>query len=149
MDSGAALNAFAGDSVTVALSGIDILNVHVGDILCDSNNLVPVTSRLKARIALFTPKVPLLAGQECVFHNQSYTESCLIKKLLSQINRNTGEIQKKNPRMLTKNTSGEIELTLQRPVCAELYSASRELGRFMLRDSGTTIAAGVITEILS
>ncbi|XP_055329393.1 HBS1-like protein isoform X2 [Paramacrobiotus metropolitanus] len=148
LDSGACSNAFAGDNAIITLTGVDVLNIHVGDVLCDPVNPVAAATRLRARIALFTPKVPLLAGQECVFHNQSYTESCVIKKILTQINRNTGEVQKKNPRALTKNTSGEVEILLQRPVCAELYSASKELGRFMLRDAGSTIAAGLITEIL-
>ena len=53
-----------------------------------------------------------------------------------QINRNTGEVQKRNPRVLVKNSSGEIELLLQRPVCAELYSTSKELGKFLVRTPG-------------
>ena len=46
-------------------------------------------------------------------------------------------------RCLTKNSSAVIELEFERPVCLELYKDNKELGRFMLRSSGHTIAAGL------
>ena len=40
-----------------------------------------------------------------------------------------------------------IEIKFSRPVCVELYRENKVIGRFMLRYSGKTIAAGVITEV--
>lgn len=40
-----------------------------------------------------------------------------------------------------------IELEVGRPVCIELYKNFKDLGRFMLRYGGSTIAAGLITEV--
>lgn len=40
-----------------------------------------------------------------------------------------------------------IELQTQRPVALELYKDFKELGRFMLRYGGSSIAAGVVTEV--
>lgn len=34
-----------------------------------------------------------------------------------------------------------------KPVCVELYKDYKELGRFMLRYSSETIAAGIVTEV--
>ena len=50
-------------------------------------------------------------------------------------------------RCLVKNSSAVIELQLDRPVCIELYKDYKALGRFMLRYAGSTIAAGLITEV--
>lgn len=50
-------------------------------------------------------------------------------------------------RFLTKGQNALIELQTQRPVALELYKDFKELGRFMLRYSGSTIAAGVVTEV--
>ena len=36
-----------------------------------------------------------------------------------------------------------------KPVCVELYKDYKDLGRFMLRYGGETIAAGVVTEVSS
>lgn len=42
-----------------------------------------------------------------------------------------------------------VEIQTQRPVSLELYKDYKELGRFMLRYVGSTIAAGVVTEVKS
>lgn len=46
-----------------------------------------------------------------------------------------------------KNSSAVVEIEFERPVCLELYKDNKELGRFMLRYSGHTIAAGLIEEV--
>ena len=40
-----------------------------------------------------------------------------------------------------------IEIETTRPICLELYKDNKDLGRFMLRYSGSTIGAGVVTEV--
>ena len=50
-------------------------------------------------------------------------------------------------RCLTKHMNAVIELKFQRPVCIEKYCDNKVLGRFMLRYSGDTIAAGVVIEV--
>jgi len=50
-------------------------------------------------------------------------------------------------RCLVKNTSAVVEIEVDRPICLELYSSCKDLGRFMLRSSGSTIAAGLVTEV--
>ena len=40
-----------------------------------------------------------------------------------------------------------VEISLARPQCVELYKDFKDLGRFMLRSEGHTIAAGVVTEV--
>lgn len=54
---------------------------------------------------------------------------------------------KKKPRCLPKNSSAIIEITMQNPICVELYKDIKQLGRVMLRVEGTTIAAGLVTKI--
>ena len=50
-------------------------------------------------------------------------------------------------RCLVKNTSAVVEIEVDRPICLELYASCKDLGRFMLRSSGSTIAAGLVTEV--
>ena len=40
-----------------------------------------------------------------------------------------------------------MEIHTSKPVCIELYKDYKDLGRFMLRYGGETIAAGVVTEV--
>ena len=54
---------------------------------------------------------------------------------------------RKYPRCLTKNSSGIVDIQLNRSICLELYQDYKELGRFMLRSKGITIAAGIINKV--
>ena len=83
-----------------------------------------------------------------MFHYKSMNEAAVIKKIVSQLDKSTGEVVKEKPRFLTKGMSAIVEIKINRPLCMELYQNYRELGRFMLRYGSTTIAAGMITEIL-
>ena len=40
-----------------------------------------------------------------------------------------------------------MEIEFEKPICLELYKDNKELGRFMLREGGHTIAAGLIEEV--
>jgi elongation factor 1 alpha-like protein len=82
-----------------------------------------------------------------MFHSQCLSEPTVVSKLVSILNKNSGEVIQKHPRCLTKQMNAIIELKFHRPVCLELYRENKVLGRFMLRYSGKTIAAGMISEI--
>lgn len=42
-----------------------------------------------------------------------------------------------------------VEIEFERPVCLEMYKDYKDLGRFMLRQGGHTIAAGLVEEAIS
>lgn len=140
--------AFAGDSCTLNVANVDINNINVGNFICDCvSPAMPVTDRIKARIIIFNLEMPMIKGFPVVFHYKSMNEAATIKKLVSQLDKSTGEVVKEKPRFLTKGMSAIVEIKINRPICVELFQNYRELGRFMLRQSGTTIAAGQITEV--
>ncbi len=89
-----------------------------------------------------------ILGYPVIIHYGSVSEQGNIKKLISLINKSSGEVVKSKPRCLTGNQSAVIEVVLSRPIPLELYKNNRELGRFMLRSGGNTIAAGMVTEII-
>ena len=49
--------------------------------------------------------------------------------------------------MFNKELNAEVVIHTHKPVCVELYKDFKDIGRFMLRYSGETIAAGVVTEV--
>lgn len=148
IDEMACNTAFAGDQVSITLSGIDIANISIGFILSELNNPVPVASKLRARIIVFNVTTPITLGFPVLMHHQSLIEPVTISKLKAQLHKGTGEVVKKNPRCLGNNSCAIVEITAQRPICLEKYSVNKDLGRIMLRVGGITIAAGLITDIL-
>ncbi|XP_010572965.1 PREDICTED: HBS1-like protein isoform X6 [Haliaeetus leucocephalus] len=138
--------AAAGDHVSLTLTGMDIIKINVGSVFCDPKEPIKVCTRFRARVLIFNTEVPITKGFPVLLHYQTVSEPATIRRLLSVLHKNTGEVTKKKPKFLTKGQNAEIELQTQRPVALELYKDFKELGRFMLRYSGSTIAAGVVTE---
>ncbi|XP_011342212.1 HBS1-like protein isoform X2 [Ooceraea biroi] len=141
-------SVFAGDHVALTLAGIEQQNVSIGDIICNPQSPAPVTTCFQAHVVVFAIAKPITKGLPVVMHQQSLVQPAVITKLVAQLHRSTGDVMKKKPRCLPKNSSAIIEVVTQNPVCMELYKDIKQLGRVMLRLEGTTIAAGLITKIL-
>ncbi|GJQ76877.1 hypothetical protein Trydic_g15082 [Trypoxylus dichotomus] len=139
---------FAGDQASVTLAGIEMQNVAVGFILSDPANPVQISSKFQAKIVVFNITVPITKGFSVVLHHQSLAEPAVVSKLIAQLHKNTGDVVKKHPRFLSKNTSALVEIQTTRPIALELYNDCKELGRVMLRVGGVTIAAGLIMKII-
>lgn len=140
-------SAFAGDQITLTLSGIDISTITIGSVICHTKDVVSTATRFQARIIVFNVKVPITNGFPFVLHLQSLIEPAVIVKLKSQLHKGTGEVIKKNPRCLSNNSCALVEIETSKPICIEKYSKFKELGRVMLRVGGATIAAGLVTKI--
>jgi elongation factor 1 alpha-like protein len=45
---------------------------------------------------------------------------------------------------LSKSSAALVNIRVERPICLELFSTSKELGRITIRKDGNTIAAGIV-----
>lgn len=147
IDEASKLSVFAGDHVTVTLSGIDVSNISIGCVLSDITNPIPIATRIQARIIVFNIKQPITIGCPILLHHQSLIEPACIVKLRAQLNKGTGDVLKKNPRCLGNNSCALVEIETTKPICIECYADCKELGRIMLRIGGVTVAAGLVTKI--
>ena len=142
--------AFSGDQVVLILANSDHLKITIGSLLCDLNQPCPVCSKFEARVVTFgSMPYPITQGLPVIIHYNNTNEAAVVKKIVSELNRSTGEVIKSRPRCLTSNSSGVLTIETSRPICLELYSNYKDLGRFMMRISGTTIAAGLVNKIIS
>lgn len=139
--------AAAGDHVSLTLTGMDIIKINVGCVFCDPKEPIRACTRFRARVLLFNIELPITQGFPVLLHYQTVSEPATIRKLISVLHKSTGEVLKKKPKCLSKGMNALVEIQTQRPVALELYKDYKELGRFMLRYVGSTIAAGVVTEI--
>lgn len=90
----------------------------------------------------------LFLGLPVVFHTQNIEEPATITALVSLIDKTTGSVIRNKPRVLTEGSAAIVEIALQRGVSLEVYQDYKTLGRFMLRDQGKTLAAGIVLAIL-
>jgi len=146
-NAGATNKLSAGDNAEVTIGDIDSQRVSVGHVLCKPNRPIFVGSTFSAQIfTLETLKVPLIKGTQCSIHTQSVDAPCNLKRLLSILNK-SGEVKHEKPRAIPANSTAVVKIKCEKALCLEKYSDCRPLGRFVLRQRGVTIAAGIITEL--
>ncbi|EFI27667.1 EF Tu GTP binding domain-containing protein [Coprinopsis cinerea okayama7 len=152
--------AAAGSNATIQLAGIDSANVNIGGVLCPPTDLIPLATSFLARIIVFDVEVPITAGSSIELYHHSRDVPATATKLLATLDRATGQVVKKNPRVLPKGTSAEIQISLRstsisgapsnvRPIPLEPFSANKDMGRVLIRRGGETIAAGIVLEVVN
>ncbi|KIM45903.1 hypothetical protein M413DRAFT_296917 [Hebeloma cylindrosporum] len=150
--------AASGSNVVLNLTSIDPVNLSVGSILCPQTDLVPLATTFTAKIIVFDIAVPIMAGSSVELFHHSRDVPASTVKLLSTIDRASGEVLKTNPRVLGKGTSAEVQIALRntqvsgaaavaRGIPLETFRNNKEMGRILIRRGGETIAAGVVLEI--
>jgi elongation factor 1 alpha-like protein len=151
---GANAYAVAGaDSLPISL-GLGNVSANIvaspGDVLCDPQSPVPTVSRFRGQIVTIATPVPVMQGLQVELHLGGRCEAAVISKLVELKMQTSAKVctTKKRPRRLMNGDSAVIEVSVLRPICVELATDVKFLGRFALRSHGKTIAAGLVTALL-
>ena len=145
-----AVGALAGENLRLRLVGIEDDQVSAGHVLCSRHDLVPVCSKVECQLVileLLEHKSVFTKGYKAVIHIHSVTEEVEVTDLLATIDPKTKEKSKTRPKFVKSGTIVMARLSINVPVCCELFSDYPQLGRFTLRDEGRTIAIGKITRL--
>jgi elongation factor 1-alpha len=86
-------------------------------------------------------------GYTPVLHVHTAQMAVRFDKLISKIDPRSGQVIEENPSYLRTGDAAIVKFVPLLPVALEAYTDFPQLGRFALRDMGTTIAAGVILEV--
>ncbi|PPR98934.1 hypothetical protein GOBAR_AA21745 [Gossypium barbadense] len=121
--------ARAGDNVAINLHGIDGNHVIAGGVLCHPDFPVAFAKHLELKLE---------------FYAHHAKEAARVARISSLLDSKTGKVTKKAPRCIVAKQSAVIE----EPVCIEMFSKCKALGRVFLRTLGRTVAVGVVTRIV-
>ncbi|KAA6393171.1 MAG: putative Elongation factor 1-alpha [Streblomastix strix] len=124
---------------------------------------IHITRKFRAQIVALVAQPPVLKGTQCALYFQAKGVEAVVNKLICLIDKRTGEEGKKKPRVIPQGTTALVEIQTTEPICIEAAlipnakdkdkqfesTSSRQEGRIVLRKEGRTIAAGLVTEILS
>ncbi|TBU31999.1 EF Tu GTP binding domain-containing protein [Dichomitus squalens] len=152
--------AGAGSNVNLILTSVDPVSLNIGSVLCRPGSIIPLTFSFIARIIVFDIQIPITAGTSIELFHHSLDVPASISRLISVLDRSNGNVIKSKPRVLTKNMSAEVEISLRGsvysgpasralPIPIEPFSVNKEMGRILVRRGGETIGAGVVTELLT
>eukprot|EP00916_Digyalum_oweni_P019744 GHVL01032947.1.p1 GENE.GHVL01032947.1~~GHVL01032947.1.p1 ORF type:complete len:575 (+),score=86.67 GHVL01032947.1:202-1926(+) len=157
----------AGDYVdSCTISQIDPNHLSTGSILASplkfqlppinsatiQTSVVTIAHQILAKFVVFEVDIPLAKGQQHLAH--MHTGQCLV--VISSLgdslyNKSTGKaiVNSKPPRFLTSGQSAIVGMILKEPMAVGVESHDNDwcLSRIILRHSGRTVGAGIITAV--
>ena len=136
-----------GDNIGMSLRGIAKNEIHRGDVAGTTDNPPTVAKEFIGQIIVIHHPTAIAVGYTPVLHYHTGQIACRFTELLKKIDPRTGQVVEENPSFLKTGDAAWVKLEPLRPIAVEAYKEFPELGRFAVRDMGTTVAAGVIREI--
>lgn len=130
--------------------------------------IVPLSRKFTARISTFkTLAVPFIKGTQVTLHIGSNIVEANISKLLALLDSSGAQRKVSSlsmltlhvyfltcnthtqlkPRAIGPGTGAMVKVSMEIPLCIETQQTCKSLGRFVIRQAGVTVAAGLITEI--
>jgi elongation factor 1-alpha len=136
-----------GDNIGINVRGIAKTDIHRGDVAGPVDNPPTVAKEFIGQIIVIYHPTAIAAGYTPVLHYHTGQIACRFTELLKKIDPRTGQVVEEKPSFLKTGDAAWVKMEPLRPIAIETYTDFPELGRFAVRDMGTTVAAGVVKEI--
>jgi elongation factor 1-alpha len=140
-------SAEAGDNIGFNLRGVDKKSIHRGDIIGNSDSPPSVAKEFEAQIIVIHHPTALAPGYTPVLHAHTAQVAATLSEFVAKIDPKTGGIVEEKPKFLKTGDAAIVRVKPVRPLAIETFKEFPEIGRFALRDMGTTIAAGIVKTI--
>jgi len=138
----------SGENIKTKVKGIEETDVTPGFVLCCPTDPIKTGRVFDAQVVMLDLKSIICAGYSCMLHLQAMAEEVTIKALICLVDKKTGEKSKTRPRFIKQDQIAIARFVANHPICMETFKAHPQLGRFTLRDEGTTIAIGKILKVV-
>lgn len=141
-------SAEAGDNIGFNLRGVDKKSIHRGDVIGPVNNPPAVAKEFEAQIIVIHHPTAMAPGYTPVLHAHTAQVAATLSEFIAKIDPKTGGATEDKPKFLKTGDAAIVRIKPVRPLAIETFKEFPEIGRFALRDMGTTIAAGVVKTII-
>jgi len=136
-----------GDNIGMNVRGIAKTEIRRGDVAGPVDNPPTVATEFIGQIIVIYHPTAIAAGYTPVLHYHTGQIACRFTELLKKLDPRTGQVVEEKPSFLKTGDAAWVRMEPLRPIAIENYKDFPELGRFAVRDMGTTVAAGVVKEI--
>jgi elongation factor 1-alpha len=140
-------SAEAGDNIGFNLRGIDKKSIHRGDVIGHPDQPPSVAKEFEAQIIVIHHPTAMAPGYTPVLHAHTAQVAATLSDFVAKIDPKTGGVLEEKPKFLKTGDAAIVRIRPVRPLAIETFKEFPEIGRFALRDMGTTIAAGVVKSI--
>ena len=136
-----------GDNIGFNVRGISKGDIRRGDVAGHVTNPPTVAKEFIGQIIVILHPTAIAAGYTPVLHFHTGQVAVKFVELIKKIDPRTGQTIEEKPAFLKTGDGAQVRFEPLHPISVEAYTDFPELGRFAIRDMGTTVAAGVIKEI--
>ncbi len=136
-----------GDNIGFNIRGISKGDIRRGDVAGLPSNPPTIAKEFIGRIIVLLHPTAIAAGYTPVLHYHTGQIAVRFVELIRKLDPRTGQTVEEKPAFLKTGDGAVVRFEPLHPIAVEAYAEFPELGRFAVRDMGTTIAAGVIQEI--
>ena len=139
--------AVPGDNIGFNVRGVGKKDVRRGDVAGPADNPPTIADEFTAQIVVLQHPSAISAGYTPVFHCHTAQTACTFLSIDKKLDPRSGEVLEENPAFIKAGDAAIITIKPTRPMVIEEVSKIPQLGRFAIRDMGTTIAAGMCISI--
>src|SRR3984893_2388332 len=139
--------AGSGDNIGVNLRGIGKGEIKRGSVLGPVKDPPTIARAFSAQIFDDIRSLAFEVLYSPVVHAHNAQVAATITEIESKLDPRTGQPTEDKPKSIKTGDSAIVIIKPLRPLCIETFKDFPELGRFALRDMGTTIAAGVVRDV--
>ena len=140
-------SAGPGDNIGFNIKGVARDKLKRGQVASHVGDPCSVAKAFNGRIFIIHHPTAIGEGYTPVLHLHTAQIACRFDKLLAKLDPRTGQTVEENPAYLRTGEAAIVRLVPLQPVAMEAFKDFPQLGRFALRDMGTTIGAGIVMEI--
>ncbi|RLE73094.1 MAG: translation elongation factor EF-1 subunit alpha [Thermoprotei archaeon] len=139
--------AIPGDNIGFNVKGVSRDQIRRGDVAGHPDKPPTVADEFVGRIFVLFHPTAIAAGYTPVLHVHTATVPVRFIALEKKIDPRTGSTIEDNPAFIKQGDAALVRFKPLKPVVIEKYSEIPQLGRFAIRDSGRTIAAGTVVDL--
>lgn len=140
--------AKVGENIKLRLMNIEEEEVHLGSVLCSSNNLCKCAAMIDCQLMILDCENIFCPGFKFIMHLHNAVEEVTLVKIHHLINKKTGEKIQGQTRFVKQDQVCMARLSIANQTVMAPFSEFPELGRFNLRANGKTVVVGKITTVL-
>jgi len=137
-----------GDNIGFNVRGFGKKDIARGDVIGHLDNVPTVATEFTAQIIVLNHPTVITTGYTPVFHIHTAQVACQFVELIKKINPATGETIQEKPDFLKNGDAAIVRIKPMTPLVIEKQKDIPQLARFAVRDSGTTVAAGMCIDVV-
>ncbi|UUX93504.1 translation elongation factor EF-1 subunit alpha [Methanoplanus endosymbiosus] len=132
-----------GDNVGFNVRGIGKNDIRRGDVCGPEEQPPTVAEEFTAQVVVLQHPSAITVGYTPVFHCHTAQVACTFVELLKKLDPRTGQVKEENPTFLKAGDAAIVKFRPVQPMVIENFKDIPQLGRFAIRDMGSTVAAGM------